>query len=116
MTLLRGFVAALFATLLVYTLVVMSNHGSNLLPIFFRDIMAMTWPGQFNTDFMMMLALSAIWTGWRHHFSGVGMALATLAFFGGALFLSAYLFVMIGRSNGDPVTLLIGEERRQALG
>ena len=38
-----------------FTGVVIYNHGWNLLPIFFSDIVAMTWPGQFNFDFLCFL-------------------------------------------------------------
>jgi hypothetical protein len=30
---------------------------------------AMTWPGQFNFDFLCFLTLSGLWLAWRHHFS-----------------------------------------------
>ena len=35
-----------------YTGVVIYHHGWNLFPVFFGDMAAMTWPGQFNLDFM----------------------------------------------------------------
>ncbi|MEY3985022.1 MAG: hypothetical protein RLZ59_467, partial [Pseudomonadota bacterium] len=42
--------------LVVYTAVVIADHGMGLLPVFFGDIGRMGWPGQFNLDFMLMLS------------------------------------------------------------
>lgn len=70
-----------------YTAIVVANYGLGLLPIFLGDIVALTWPGQFNLDFLCFLVLSAPWTAWRNTFSGVGLLLAIIAFFGGPGFL-----------------------------
>jgi len=91
MLLFRGLLILFFLLLAAYTAVVISNHGWNLLAVFFGDIKAMTWPGQFNLDFMGFLTLSALWTAWRHHFSPLGLALAIVAFFGGMGFLTICL-------------------------
>ena len=88
MTFFRIFLAVLFLTLSAYSAVTLSNHGLNLFAPFFGDMAEMGWPGQFNFDFMIMLALSGLWTAWRHQFSGKGVLLGLCAFFGGALFLS----------------------------
>lgn len=115
MTLFRGLNAVIFLAIVAYTAVTVSQHGLNLLPVFFGDMMKMGWPGQFNFDFFCFLILSATWVSWRHHFSAAGLALGLVAFFGGALFLSAYLFVHAGRVQGDAAALLLGEARaRQA--
>lgn len=53
---------------------------------------AMTWPGQFNADFMTFLSLSGLWIAWRHHFSAGGMALGF-------------------RTQGDVKALLFGVRR-----
>ena len=106
-----AFRALLFLMLLVlsaYTAVVISNHGWDLLPVFFGDMAQMTWPGQFNLDFLFMLTLSAVWVAWRHNFSTAGLALGALALFGGALFLSVYLLILTWRVQGDPRRLLLG--------
>ena len=58
-----------------------------------------------------MLALSALWTAWRNEFSGAGLALAALALFGGAWFLSTYLLVLIAQTKGDVRQLLLGKAR-----
>ncbi|MFO1393631.1 MAG: hypothetical protein U1F09_07735 [Steroidobacteraceae bacterium] len=111
MTAFRAFLGAIFIVIAGYTLVVASNHGMNLLPVFFGDMAAMEWPGQFNLDFMCMLLLSGLWVSWRHRFSATGLVLGLVAVFGGALFLSAYLLVTSVRVKGDIRTLLLGEAR-----
>lgn len=107
----RLFLALLWVVLTGYTAVVIAHHGWALLPVFFGDIAAMTWPGQFNLDFLFMLMLSALWVAWRHRFSGAGLGLGLLAFFGGASFLTIYLFVLSLQSKGDWRVVLLGEQR-----
>lgn len=106
MTVFRIFLAGLFLGLSAYSAVTIANHGLNLFGPFFGDMAKMGWPGQFNFDFMMMLALSGLWTAWRHQFSGKGILLGICAFFGGALFLSAYLFILTGKSKDMRLVLL----------
>ena len=91
-----------------YTAIVVANHGMDLLSVFFGDMAKMGWAGQFNLDFMCMLTLSALWVAWRHQFSGPGLTLGLLAFFGGALFLSVYLLVVSSQVDGDVKALLLG--------
>lgn len=105
----RVLTVTIFCSLLVYTVIVAGNHGLNLLPVFLGDIAKLEWPGQFNFDFLFMLTFSALWVSWRHRFSGTGLALGLLAFFGGSLFLSAYLFIESLRANGDPKCLVLGQ-------
>jgi hypothetical protein len=88
--------------------VVISDFGINLFLPFFGAITNMTWSGQFNLDFMMMLSLSALWVGWRARWSAKGLLLAVLAFFGGALFLSVYLSVLCIREKGNVKQILVG--------
>lgn len=111
MALLRLLFVLIFAAITFYTGIVITNHGINLLPAFFGDMAALAWPGQFNLDFMCMLALSGLWVAWRHRFSGAGIALGLVAFFGGALFLSVYLFVESFRTGGKVEALLLGQRR-----
>ncbi|MCZ8321723.1 MAG: hypothetical protein O9296_09085 [Novosphingobium sp.] len=111
MALFRLFLAACLVAIVAYTSVTIANHGWNLLPVFFGDLLEMGWPGQFNLDFMTFLALSAIWVAWRHQFSTAGLGLAVLAFFGGMLFLSVYLLIHLQRSRGDMKVVLLGEGR-----
>lgn len=107
----RAFLVVVLASLSVYTLMVGINHGWDLLNIFFSDIRAMTWPGQFNLDFMTFLALSGLWLAWRHQFSAGGFALGVLGFFGGMMFLAPYLLYASYQANGDARLLLLGKER-----
>ena len=111
MTLFRLFLATCLIAIAAYTSVTIANHGFNLLPVFFGDMAEMAWPGQFNLDFMGFLSLSALWVAWRHQFSPAGLALGVAAFFGGMLFLSAYLLVQTGRTGGDMKALLLGADR-----
>ncbi len=104
----RTFLVVIFLVIAGYTSVVASSHGMNLLPVFFGDMAAMDWPGQFNLDFMCMLLLAGLWVGWRHRFSAAGLVLGLLTVFGGALFLSAYLLVESFRAQGDVRALLLG--------
>jgi hypothetical protein len=110
-TVFRIFLAIYFAVLAGYTGITVSQHGFNLLPVFFGDMAKMGWPGQFNLDFLGFLALSGLWTAWRHHFRPVGIGLGVLAFFGGMAFLSVYLLIESARTRGDMAALLLGPER-----
>jgi len=107
----RILLVLLFLGIFGYTAVVAANHGINLMPVFFGDIAAMGWPGQFNVDFLSFLTLSAIWLMWRHHFSPAGIALGVVGFFGGGLFLSAYLLIASFGARGDIKELLLGRAR-----
>lgn len=107
----RVVLGLIFVGILGYTAAVAAEHGFGLLPVFFGDIAEMGWPGQFNLDFLCMLALSGLWVAWRHDFSPAGLALGTTAFFGGAFFLSAYLFVASYAARGDMKELLLGSGR-----
>ena len=109
----RALLATIFVAIATYSAVVVTEHGPNLFPAFFGDMAKLGWPGQFNLDFMCMLALSGLWVAWRHEFSGAGVALGLLAFFGGALFLSAYLFVASRAAGDDPKRLLLGWARAE---
>jgi hypothetical protein len=104
----RFLLIILCAILVGYTGFVISNHGMGLLHVFFGDMAAMGWPGQFNLDFMFMLTLSALWVAWRHQFSIAGLVLGLLAFFGGSLFLTTYLCVLSWLTKGDIEQMILG--------
>jgi len=110
----RTLLVVIWASLVGYTAIVIANHGPGLLGVFFGDMAAMGWPGQFNLDFMSMLLLSALWVAWRHQFSVAGLVLGALAFFGGGLFLTAYLFITLGQSGSDMRQVLLGAARATA--
>lgn len=107
----RLLLAGLWLVLVAFTAVVIANHGINLIPVFFGDIAKMGWPGQFNLDFLWFLVLSALWTAWRGGFAPASLALALIAFFGGAGFLLPYLFILTLRAKGDMATVLLGVRR-----
>ncbi|MGY2733171.1 hypothetical protein ACVWYO_000845 [Sphingomonas sp. UYP23] len=107
----RGFLVAAWVVLVAYTGIVVARHGLGFLPVFFGDIAAGQWPGQFNLDFSCFLLLSALWTAWRNSFSIVGMVLAIIAFVGGAGFLLPYLAVLTITTRGDMASVLLGPAR-----
>lgn len=107
----RALLIVLWVCITGYTAIVIFNHGLGLFPVFFGDIAKMGWPGQFNLDFMSLLALSGLWVAWRHQFSGAGLALGLLAFFGGAFFLTGYLLVVSAQARSDASELLLGKGR-----
>lgn len=114
MTILRLYLVLFLAVLGIYTGIVIANHGMGLVQIFFGDMAALTWPGQFNLDFMGFLLLSGLWVSWRHEYSLVGLLLIPLAVFGGMGFLTVYLLVESFRVNGDFKALLLGANRAAA--
>ena len=112
MTAFRILLVILLIAVVTYTIPVVIEEGlSSLLPTFFRDILAMTWPGQFNFDFLGFLILSATWTAWRNQFSAPGLGLALVALFGGIPFLTTYLLYLSYQTHGDTLVMLLGEGR-----
>jgi hypothetical protein len=105
---LRLILSLMLVAVLVYTGVVVSRHGLDLFSVFFADMARMGWAGQFNLDFMCMLALSGLWVAWRHRFSPGGLALALMAFLLGTPFLCVYLLAESRHANGDVRALLLG--------
>jgi hypothetical protein len=112
MTAFRTLLVILLIAVVIYTIPVVIDEGlSQLLPTFFGDILAMTWPGQFNFDFLGFLILSATWTAWRNQFSAAGLGLALVALFGGIPFLTTYLLYLSYQAKGDIRVMLLGEGR-----
>jgi len=111
MNALRLLLIVILTTVVTYTIVVVANHGLGLFPVFFGDIAAMGWPGQFNLDFLGFLILAGVWIAWRHQFSAGGIALGCLVPFGGIPYVSLYLLVTSFRVDGDVQALLLGSQR-----
>jgi len=111
MTLFRSILVLMVLALYGYTGLVVWGHGWSLFPVFFGQITRIDWAGQFNLDFLFLLALSGVWVSWRHRFSGAGLALGALASVGGVMFFAVYLLVETFRWKGDPRALLLGENR-----
>ncbi len=111
MTLFRLLLVAIIAVVGGYTALVLSEHGSNFLPVYFDDIAEMAWAGQFNMDFSAFLILGSAWLMWRHHFSPLGLLFGIIIFVGGAPFLCTYLLIASFQANGDVKELLLGRTR-----
>jgi len=107
----RILLAVMITGILVYTGIVGINHGWNLFPVFFGDMVAMNWPGQFNFDFMCLLMFSGLWLAWRHNFTPVGLVLGVLGVFGGTMVLAPYLLIVSFRTKGDMKEILLGKVR-----
>ena len=95
--------------ILVYTGIVGYHHGWDLFTIFFNDLAAMTWPGQFNYDFMNFLILSGLWVAWRNRFSVFGIVLGVIASVFGIMFLATYLLILVSKYDGDMNKVFMGE-------
>jgi hypothetical protein len=109
MTALRLYLIAAWAALVAYTAYVIGNHGaSGVGALFFGAIAEGTWQGQFNADFFAMLGLSALWSGWRNSWNALGWVLAIAAVLFGAVYLMAYLLVLLHREKGDLKRVLLG--------
>lgn len=116
MILFRAFLLSYLTALAGYTIVTISDHGWNLFPQFFGDMVAMTWAGQFNFDFMGYLLLSAMWTVWRNQFSGPAFVLGILAFFGGMMFLTIYLLYLSFQPDADLQGIVVGDRAETGQG
>ena len=110
----RLLLVMLLTVIVGYTLVVVANHGLGLFPVFFGDIAAMGWPGQFNLDFLGFLVLSGVWVAWRHEFSAGGLGLGLVACVGGMPFLTVYLLIASFNTGGDIRAVLLGSARARA--
>lgn len=109
MTAFRLYLILAWTALVAFTAFVIGRDGMDLLPVFFGDIAKGHWPGQFNADFLTMLALSALWTGWRNGWSAASWVLALIAFGFGGGFLMAYLLILLHREKGDMRRVLLGQ-------
>jgi hypothetical protein len=114
MTAFRAALVLLWLAVAGYTGVVVAHHGIDLVSVFFSDVRAMGWPGQFDLDFIGMLVLSGLWVAWRHDFSARGLGLGMLAAVGGILFLATYLLVLSLQSKGSMKEVLLGARRAAA--
>ena len=111
MTLFRILLVIIFVGVTGYTVPVIAQEGWNLFSVFFSDIFAVSWLGQFDLDFMCMLVLSALWIMWRHHFAAIGLFLGLCTSLLGSPFLAIYLLIASFRANGDMIEILIGAQR-----
>ena len=107
MTAFRALLTSMILVVLIYTGIVVATHGWGLFPIFFGDIRAMSWPGQFNLDFSCLLVLSGLWLAWRNQFSPLGL----FALVGGTPLIATYLLWASMDAKGDAKVLLLGKKR-----
>jgi hypothetical protein len=107
----RLLLVLIITTVLIYTGLVVSAHGWQFLPVFFGDLAAVTWAGQFNLDFSCFLLLAGLWLAWRNHFTPVGLLLGVLTLIGGAPFFATYLLITSFQANGDMKTILLRRAR-----
>ncbi len=114
MILFRTYLIVIFSCVLIYTGIVGLEYGWNIMPLFFGDIAAMTWTGQFNLDFLGFLILSGSWLAWRHHFSPLGLALFFAGSLGGIAFLAPYLFIISLQAKGDMKEIFMSKVRAQS--
>lgn len=95
--------------LLIYTSLVIKNHGYNLLPVFISNINAINWSGQFNLDFNCYLILSGLWIMWRSLFSTKGILIGLAAMILGIVFLAPYLLFLLKTEGSDLKKVLLGK-------
>lgn len=107
-TIFRLTLLAMLIALAGYTGLVIAEYGPDFYHPFFGAIGAVDWQGQFNADFLTLLALLALWTAWRNAFSPAGLGLAIVAFLLGAGFLTVYLLYLSWRERGDVARMLVG--------
>jgi hypothetical protein len=115
MAMFRVYLLVVLACVTGYALVAGYHHGWNYFSPFFSGIADLTWSGQFNVDFLAYLGLAGIWVAWRHQFSGKGIALGLVAFFGGTMFLAPYLLWASAQAAGDAKVLLMGKVRTESM-
>jgi hypothetical protein len=107
----RILLISIIGVVFAYTGLVIAANGWGFFPVFFGDIAAMNWAGQFNLDFSCFLLLSALWLAWRNHFTPVGLILGVFALVGGSPFVAAYLLITSYQTDGDVKALLLGKTR-----
>ena len=96
--------------LLVYTGLAMQREGSDLFSVFFANIRALGWNGQFNLDFSCYLLLSGLWIMWRNRFSGSSILIGLVAAILGIIFFAPYLLWCLYQSKGDLKLMLLGKQ------
>lgn len=104
----RTLLSFFIVCILFYTSAVIVDHGWNLFPVFFEDIYAVNWNGQFNADFTCFLTLSGIWLAWRHNFTTNGILFGIFGFFGGIMVLAPFLLYTSIKEKGNISRILLG--------
>ncbi len=94
--------------LLVYTLIAFQTEGFDLFSVFVRNILSLTWSGQFNLDFSCYLLLSGLWIMWRDRFSVQAIFIGVAAMIVGIMLFAPYVLQLLMKENGDVKRLLAG--------
>ena len=108
MTLLRALL--LISTVLIYVMTVIAsvNHGLNWPAVAIKDLIAMNWRSQFDTDFLIYLFIGATLVSWREGFTLKGHVFGFLSVFMGGMFSFPYLLYATYQANGNPKAVLLG--------
>jgi hypothetical protein len=93
-----------------YTGLAMQKEGTDLFSVFFANIKAIGWNGQFNLDFACYLLLSGLWIMWRNRFSGTSILIGLIASILGIVFFAPYLLWCLYQAKGDLKMMLIGNK------
>jgi uncharacterized membrane protein len=108
-SLFKGLLVAQTIALLVYSFLAFQQEGAGLFQVFFSNISAFGWNGQFNLDFACYLLLSGLWIMWRNRFSGVSIGIGVVASVLGIIFFAPYLLYLLAKESGNVRKLLIGD-------
>lgn len=95
--------------LMAYTYFAFQAEGADLFGVFFQNVVAVNWSGQFNLDFLCYLTLSGIWIMWRNRFSGRSILLGFAAMVLGIVLFAPYVLWLINKENGDMKRVCIGD-------
>jgi len=96
----------------LYTAFAFQHEGPDLFSVFFSNLLALNWSGQFNLDFSFYLVLSGLWMVWRNGLPARSVALAVAAMILGILFFAPYLLYLLGVHQGDLRAVLVGRHAR----
>lgn len=110
MNLFRGVLVLFTITIWAFTVYVGAKFGFNIAPLFFGEIEALSWAGQFNYDFLTYLLFSAFWIMWRNKFSLQGVLLGLVASVLGMSFFAPHLLFLTFRTQGDIKKVVLGRQ------
>lgn len=104
----RVFLLASTALIYAMTVLATSSSGINWPAVALKDLAALDWRSQFDTDFLVYLSLGATWVAWREGFTSKGYVFAFLSIFLGGMFTFPYLLLATYQANGNPQLMLLG--------
>ena len=101
MTFLRCLFIVFGIVIYLYSALVVMREGLGLFAVYFNDLFALNWSGQFNLDFALYLMLSGLWLAWRSGFSTSGIVRGLIASVCGMLYFVPQVLVLMARCRGD---------------